>query len=499
MRDHLLPARVTLVLLFTLIGFAVMGYHPGLEDDGLYLAAVKAQLNPGLYPHDASFFRLEMQASVFDTAMAQFVRVTRMPVPWAELFWQFASLFAILWACHGIARQLFPESRAQWGGVAMVAAMFTLPVAGTALYLADQHLHPRNVATALILLGASGILAGKPWRAVLCPIAAIPIHPIMAVLGLSLCVFLSLAMLDAVHGRVAAWSERWGASWSASATAILPLGWLLERPNSDWLKALSLHPSCIPIQWAWYEWLGVAAPPFLFWLLWRLAVKRGERLLARFALAVFAYGVFQQCLAMFVLTPARWIRVMPLQPMRYLQLVYLAMVLLAGCLLGRYLLHAKAWRWAVYLLAINGVMLIYQLAAYAGSAHLELPGERPANPWLEAFAWISQNTPRDAYFALDPYYIQAPGEDYHGFRALAERSQLADMMKDSAVAMQVPELAPVWARQVEAQEGWRGFQLEDFERLKARFGVDWTLVSFPAPAGLDCQWHNASLAVCRIP
>jgi hypothetical protein len=41
--------------------------------------------------------------------------------------------------------------------------------------------------------------------------------------------------------------------------------------------------------------------------------------------------------------------------------------------------------------------------------------------------------------------------------------------------------------------------LADFERLKREFGVNWALVSYPQPAGLDCRWHNASLAVCEIP
>jgi len=49
-------------------------------------------------------------------------------------------------------------------GVALVAAMFTLPVAGTALFLFDQHLHARNVATALILLAVSRILAERRWQ-----------------------------------------------------------------------------------------------------------------------------------------------------------------------------------------------------------------------------------------------------------------------------------------------------------------------------------------------
>src|SRR6516162_7111449 len=97
------------VLLFTVLGFLVMGYHPGIEDDGVYLSGVKADLNPALYPHDADFFRLQLQATIFDRSMALFVRVTRIPVAWAELLWQFLSLYLILWAALRIAQRLFPE------------------------------------------------------------------------------------------------------------------------------------------------------------------------------------------------------------------------------------------------------------------------------------------------------------------------------------------------------------------------------------------------------
>ena len=78
-------AKPLLILIFTVLGFLVMGYHPGIEDDGVYLAAVKADLQPALYPHDSDFFRLQLQATVFDRWMADFVDVSRIPVPWAEL------------------------------------------------------------------------------------------------------------------------------------------------------------------------------------------------------------------------------------------------------------------------------------------------------------------------------------------------------------------------------------------------------------------------------
>ncbi len=481
-----------------------MGYHPGLEDDGVYLAAVKARLDPALFSHNAAFFRLQMQATVFDSCVAGFVRATHVPLAWAELFWQLVCLFAILYACQSIARRLFASPAAVWAGVAMVAALFTLPVAGTALYLADQHLHPRNAAAALILLAVSRILGGRRRQAVPFLLAAALLHPLMAAFGISFCAFLSLALLESVHARVLSFCERPRAAWRGKAAALLPLAWVFQPANPAWVKALDTRVYCHLAQWTWYEWLGALAPLALFGLLWRAAERRGEKPLARFALAVFAYGVFQQALAVALLAPPGWARLMPLQPMRYLQMVYFFLALVAGGLAGGHWLRGRAgrlhiMRWAVFLMTINGVMFAWQIASFRGSPHLELPGARAANPWLQAFAWIAENTPRDAYFALDPDYLRAPDEDYHGFRALAARSSLADEVKDAGVAMQVPELAPVWARQVAAEQGWAHFQLADFERLKAEFGADWALVAYPQPAGLACAWHNRTLAACRIP
>ncbi len=155
------------LLLLAAFGFLVMGYHPGAEDDSLYLAAVKADVHPSLFPHDADFFQLQMRTSVFAAWMARFVLATGVTVAWAELFWQLVSIFLVIWSCWSIVGKLFEEPSARWAGVAMVAAMLTLPVSGTGLYLMDQHLHPRNPATALILFAVRGLWpanAGKPCR-----------------------------------------------------------------------------------------------------------------------------------------------------------------------------------------------------------------------------------------------------------------------------------------------------------------------------------------------
>lgn len=470
---------------------SVMGYHPGIEDDAVYLTAIKSDLNPGLYPHDAEFFRLQVQATMFDDWVAGLVHVTDVPLAATELLLQFLSIFAIIWACWSIARVLFEDERVQWAGVALTAAMLTLPVSGTAVYLADQHLHPRNIASALVLLAVSRILRDKLWQAVPLLLISFVLHPIMASLGISFCLVLSFAMHEPVHA--------WLRSLRDAFAAALPLGWIFESPTPIWHRALETRSYFFLYSWTWYEWLGALGPLVLFWLLWRVALKRKRTVLARFALAVFAYGVFQQAVAMIVLGSPALVRLTPLQPMRYLQLVYFFMVLVGGCLVGKYLLKASSLRWAAFLVLINVGMLASQRALFPSSEHFELPGRASSNPWFEAFAWIRESTPVDAYFAMDPYYLSAPGEDYHSFRALAERSQMADMVKDPAVVTQVPELGPDWERQADATAGWKNFDLADFRRLKKDFGVNWVLVSYPAPAGLNCAWHNVRLSVCPIP
>src|SRR5579862_4979712 len=135
----------------TLLAFVVMGYHPGLEDDSFYLAAIKWDLNHALFPHDADFFRLQFQATIFDRLIALSVRLTHLPVLWDVLLWQLLGIFLILFGCWRIARRCFALPEAQWAAVALITALLTLPVPGVAINLADQYLHPRTLATAAIV------------------------------------------------------------------------------------------------------------------------------------------------------------------------------------------------------------------------------------------------------------------------------------------------------------------------------------------------------------
>jgi hypothetical protein len=91
-----------------------------------------------------------------------------------------------------------------------------------------------------------------------------------------------------------------------------------------------------------------------------------------------------------------------------------------------------------------------------------------------------------------------PGEDFHGFRAIAERSMLADTVKDPSVVEVFPDLAYQWKLETSDRTDWTNFNLPGFHRLKIIHGVAWVVLERPVIPGLSCPYANRTIAVCRI-
>ena len=526
--DDSSPKNLAALLLLTVLALLVMGYHPGLEDDAFYLAAIKKNLNPALFPHDADFFRLQFQATIFDKLIALSVRMTHLPLAWAVLLWQLAAIFLLLHGCWRIARRCFSDGAAQWAAVSLVAALLTLPVSGTGIFLADQYLHPRTLATAAILCAVVAVIDRRFWLAGVLLAVAFSIHAIMASFGIVFCAFL----LWSLRG----WRREPSVTAALVFAAVIPFGWIFEPASDAWREAAATRSFYFVARWAWYEWFGIFAPLALL-IGFQYFLQRGARIgksdstgestaLVPLVSALIYYGVFQTVVGLGIMLPSSLERLRPFEPMRYLHLVYLFFFLIVGGLLGRYVLGQQAYRWALLFVPLGAGMFHVQRETFPATAHLELPGIAAQNSWLDAFAWIRQNTPVDSLFALNSHYVELPGEDYHGFRALAERSVLADYVKDGGMAARVPRLAPRWLKEVQAQSGWKKFQAADFARLHEQFGVNWiilshsdalvsngagmsALISNPAasgpvvarkdqPIGITCPYQNRELLVCRL-
>jgi hypothetical protein len=89
-----------------------------------------------------------------------------------------------------------------------------------------------------------------------------------------------------------------------------------------------------------------------------------------------------------------------------------------------------------------------------------------------------------------------PEDDQHGFRAVAERSVLADRVKDSGAVSLFPQLAEAWKSEVQA--GSAAFQSGNFEPLMRVYKVGWIVIHKPAPASLACPYQETGVAVCRL-
>src|SRR5438445_567292 len=234
----------------TALGMLVQGYHPGLEDDAYYLAAIKNNLNPALFPHDADFFKVLLQATAFDKLIALSVRWTHIPLAWGLLLWQCAATFLVLWGCWRIARRCFDKEYEQWAAVALVAALLTLPVSGSGLSLTDQHLHPRALATALILAAIVAVLDGKRVLAGLLLLAAFPLHLNMTPFGVSYCFFLA-------WNAKFPWQRKKLQQQVAVAALIFsfPLQWMFEPASETWRRAEATRSFYFLLHWHCYEWL----------------------------------------------------------------------------------------------------------------------------------------------------------------------------------------------------------------------------------------------------
>ena len=161
------------LLLLTSGALLVHGYHPFAEDAEIYLPGVEKILHPELFPVGREFFASHASLTLFPNLVAFSLRLTHLPFEAGLFLWHLASIFFLLLACWELSGKCFPSFRARWCGVALVAALLTIPVAGTALYVMDQYLNPRKLTAFAGVFAVVRVLEKKFLRALACLIFAV--------------------------------------------------------------------------------------------------------------------------------------------------------------------------------------------------------------------------------------------------------------------------------------------------------------------------------------
>lgn len=460
----------------------IHGYHAAAEDAEIYLPGIEKILHPELFPFNAQFFEAHAHSTLFPDLIAASVRISHLRLETAIFLWQIVSIFLLLLGCWQLSARCFTDAKARWAGVALVATLLTLPIAGTALYIMDQYLNPRNLSAFAAIFAIVMVLDQKYLQAALFLVFAGAIHPLMSVFALSFCVLL-------------VGIRKLSLSWFG---VYLPFGISLAPPPISYHQVALTHPYFYLTRWQWYEWLGVIGPMVILFWFTRLSRASQRPTVNLLCGTLLIYELVYVAVALVLDVPARFEALARLQPMRSLYLVYVLMLVLAGGVLAEFVLKNHLWRWLVLFVPLCAGMFLAQCMLFPASAHLEWPWAQPKNQWVEAFRWISNHTPENSMFALDPKYMSLPGEDEQGFRAIARRSSMADSIKDSGAVSMFPAMADDWWRQVQAQSGWSKFQLQDFHRLQAEYDVNWVILQQPGLAGLDCPYQNQAVQVCRL-
>ena len=152
----------------TFAAVIVHGYHPNAEDAAIYLPGVEKQIWPELFPFNQQFFASHARFTIFPQLIAWSVKVTHFSLYQGLFLWHLLSIFLLLWACFRLASLCTQSVPGRWAAVSLLAAMLTLPVAGTALYIMDQYVNPRNLSAFAAVLAVVMLVEGRYLLAGLC-------------------------------------------------------------------------------------------------------------------------------------------------------------------------------------------------------------------------------------------------------------------------------------------------------------------------------------------
>jgi hypothetical protein len=477
-------------LLLTPLVLLVHGYHPFAGDAGIYVAGVHHILDSSLYPVNAAFPAAFTRLSVFPWMLAALAHLTHLQLAWILLVAYLFSIYLFLFACRRLATRLFSTESARWYATLVAAACFTLPIAGTALFIMDPYITARSFSTPISLLALSASI-DRAWpRTVLLLLLAMLIHPLM---GAYAAVFVLLdALIATEHTRLALLQC---STLFATAGAVF----LLTRGTPitpAWREAIDLPQRTFLFltRWRWYEVSGLLLPLLLYTLaMFRLRVATATRALC---LACLLSGITSLLIAALFVPPTGPWTLIPLQVLRSFHLIYTAGLVLCGGVLAQLTSRSRVAGFSLLALVFAS-MATAQSRAWPACHRIEWPGARPSNPWQQAFLWIRDNTPRGAVFAFNPELVYLPLEDEQGFRAIAERDHLADD-KDAGIVVVLPQLADRWALQRNAQLNVDG--MADNQRIGALtpLGATWLLLPPQAKTALPCPWNNAVVLICRM-
>ena len=488
--EHFPLWRVTAL---TAVALFIAGYHAGVEDGEIYVPAAKKLLHPNLYPYATEFFESHGHLSLFAPILAGTAKLTHLSMDWTMFVWYLLILFGTLASCWSLVAACFASARARWTAMLVATAVLTMPATNTGLLLVDPYLTARSFSTPLTLFALASFLEHRYARVVIAVMLTALVHPQMVVYV----VFLAAVIWTTERVKPA---MREPVAVPVAGIAFMPTGFHFSPATGAYREALFSRDYFFLYNWTWYHWLGMLAPLAILAWFWRSDLRGTRPGFRRISFALLPFGLLSIAAAVLVCSSPDFEMFVRLQPLRSFHLITFVFVLLLAGVCGEYLAKGRKWvPFALFLPLAIGMFFVSR-ATYPNSPQIELPSQTSSNPWVNTLLWIRHNTPADAVFAVDSRYFKDAAVDVHGFRAISERSALADYYKDGGVVTLFPDLADEWKEMSNATYGLNRFTLAQFRTLRREYPeVSWTVIHGTAPTGLNCPYEGDSYSVCRMP
>ena len=435
---------------------------------------------PNLYRSDAVFVQSHTRFSVFAHLLAGLVRYGHISLPDLLLACQLLSIFLFLLGCSRVARKIFADPVSQWGAVLLGACCFTLPVAGTSLFIMDPYVTARSFSTPLPLFALAAMLGGAWVEAALWLALATLVHPLMA--GFAAIFLVTLALAERRMWRSIAAFSSLGFVGSAAifwATRSVPLDLAYSQ------AALSRSYFFLST-WEWYEYPGVFFPLLLMLIAaWR---SRAKSAVSSLSIASTAVGACALLVALCFVHRGGSLMLARLQVLRTFHMIYVVGVLLAGGLLGS-LTRNRFW-YAVYCVVL-GSHLCRPDADLSSLRSCGMARPCAAQPVGAGISMDSRQYPGRCDLRDGCRLHRRSRRRLTRFSRMAERSALADWYKDGGVASIFPAAAEPWWREFQATRGVdRATDQEREARLKP-LGATWILLPVHASTAFACPYRNA--------
>jgi hypothetical protein len=483
----------------TAAALAIHGYHLGVEDAEIYIPAARKLVDPGLYPFAPEFFLSHGHLSLFSPILAWTAELTHLSMDWTILGWYVVTLFAMVVSCWMLASACFQSERAKWSAVLIATAVLTMPATNTGLLLMDPYLTARSLSTPLTLFALASFVEQKYARVSWAVALTAAIHPQMVVylVFLTGVIWLGEQSRKKIREDVPVMASMTGVL--PMMASVLPTGFHLAPASGPYREALYSRDYYFLYNWSWYHWVGMLAPLAILAWFWKSGLRGTKPGFQRLSFAMIPFGLLSIVAALVFCSSPMLEMFARLQPLRSFHLITLVFVLLLGGVIGEYAARGRSWVVAAIAVPLALGMFVVARVTYSSSPQIELPSRTSSNAWVNTLLWIRMNTPKDAVFAVDSRYFQDDGTDVHGFRAVSERSALADYYKDGGVVSLFPALAPEWKQMSDATYGLNRFSAGDFRRLEWEYPVvSWTVIHGAVPAGMDCPYDERGYAVCRL-